>query len=415
MINSKIAFIGVLKSRLKSLILAKLHAKPELVSRFSTRVLREGVPRYVNWAYEVERIKTLEYIESVRVGDYDYRFSRTAPAPTLYGSCYAFMLEAMFGGRGRESNSRQHAWLDYFDAHQDEQDGLFRDAALAGAAYEGKTGWGDGWGARHLTAHIVICYARLGRAPRFPLRILEPYYDPTYLSNWLAGFRFSSNVWSQSNSIMNVYTLLQFARDYMGQGRAVPAVESIRNWLLTTQRGDTGMWHEYAIYGYPEIGDAIRGAYHFYPIFVYDGQPIQYAEAVVDSVLRSQNSWGGFSPDECASGACEDIDAIEPLIRACVQTGYRRTEVETSLRRAMVWILACRNSDGGYESIPENECPYGGHPLTTSAVGEGNLFATWFRTLCLAYVVEFLGIQNDFELGVFPGYEIALNHGRASQ
>jgi len=48
------------------------------------------------------------------------------------------MLEAMFGGRGRNSNSYQHAWLDHFDAHQDQQDGLFRDAALASAAAASK-------------------------------------------------------------------------------------------------------------------------------------------------------------------------------------------------------------------------------------------------------------------------------------
>ena len=379
--------------------------------RIATRVVRDGVPRYLNWTFEAEKDAALQYLESLRAGDHAYRFAHSSPGPTLYGSCYACMLRGMYGQLQDMSESHRQDWLAYFDSHQDARDGLFRDPALAGPAFEGQAGWGDGWGARHLAAHLVIAYARLGRVPRYPFRFLVPYYDQAHLADWLAGFDFSANVWSQSNYIMNVYTLLQYARDQMGDDRAAPAIASISRWLLATQRSDTGMWHDYPISGYPEIGDAIRGAFHFYPLFVYDRQPIRHAEAVVETILRSQNSWGGFNPEEVASGACEDIDAIEPLIRACRQTGYRRADVETSLRRSMIWIFACRNRDGGYESLPENECPYGEHPLTTSRPGEGNLFATWFRTLCLAYIVDFLRMPHGFQLGVYPGYEINLEHG----
>lgn len=401
---------SALKAKVKTQLLRRLHAKPEITSRIATRIVKEGVPRFLGWTYEAERSTTLRYLETLRVGDYGYKFATSSATSTLYGSCYACMLLGMYGELLEISESRRQGWLAYFDAHQDSTDGLFRDPGLAGAAFEGQAGWGDGWGARHLAAHIVIAYARLGRAPRYPFRFLEPYYDQAHLTDWLDRFDFSANVWSQSNYIMNIYTLLQYARDYMGDDRAAPAIASISNWLLTTQRSDTGMWHDYSISGYPEIGDAIRGAYHFYPLFVYERQPLRHAEAVVDAILRSQNSWGGFNPEEFASGACEDIDAIEPLIRTCHQTGFRRADVETSLRRSMVWILACRNPNGGYESLPENECPYGDHPLTTSRPGESNLFATWFRTLCLAYIVDFLSMPHRFQLGVYPGYEINLEH-----
>jgi hypothetical protein len=168
------------------------------------------------------------------------------------------------------------------------------------------------------------------------------------------------------------------------------------------------MWHDYAVRGYPEIGDAIRGAYHFLPLFAYDGEPLRHPEAIIDTILLSQNSWGGFNPEARPSGACEDIDAIDPLVRASAQSGYRKDAVELALRRAMTWILACRNGDGGYEAIPEHGWSYGDHPLTTSRPGESNLFATWFRTLCLAYMVDHLSIRHSFQLGHYPGYEIAV-------
>lgn len=402
---------SVLKEKIKSKLLDRLHAKPEITGRIATRVVREGVPRHLGWTYEAEKDATLRYLESLRLGNYAYKFAQSSPAPTLYGSCYACMLMGMFGQLGELSESQKLGWLAYFDSYQDATDGLFRDPVLAGPEFEGQAGWGDGWGARHLAAHLIIAYARLGRMPKHPFRFLEPYYDQAHLANWLASFDFSANVWSQSNYIMNVYTLLQHARDYMGEVRASAAITTISQWLLAKQRSDTGMWHDYTIAGYPEIGDAIRGAYHFYPLFLYERQPISHTGAIVDTILRSQNSWGGFSPEALASGACEDIDAIEPLIRAAKQSGHRHAEVMLALQRAMIWILSCQNRGGGYESIPENATHYGGHPLTTSRPGEGNLFATWFRTLCLAYIVDFLGISHGFQLGVYPGYEINLKHG----
>lgn len=398
----------VLKAKVKAHLLGRLYAKPEITARISTRVVREGVPRYLDWTYEAEKNMSLRYVESLRVGDYAYKFAQSSPGATLYASSYACMLLGMHGELENVSESYKNSWLDYLDSFQDPADGLFRDPALACPAYEGTPAWGDGWGARHLTSQLIISYARLGRAPRHPFTFLEPFYTAQHLQDWLGRFDFTANVWSQSNYIMNVYTLLQYARDHMGEQRAAVPLASISQWLLARQRPDTGMWHDYSISGYPEIGDAIRGAYHFYPLFVYEGQPISHADAVIDSVLHSQNSWGGFNPEECPSGACEDIDAIDPLIRASKQSAYRQAEVILALKRAMVWILSCQNRGGGYESIPEHATHYGDHPLTTSRTGEANLFATWFRTLCLAYVVDHLSIQHSFSLGFYPGYEIQM-------
>lgn len=397
-----------LKARLKPRLLAALHAEPAITSRIATRIVREGVPRFLRWSYEVEKANTLCYLADLQVGTYTYKFARSSRQPTLYASSYACMLLGMYGELKETSDAFRAGWLDYLDSFQDAGDGFFRDPLLAGAAYEGTADWGDGWGKRHLTAQLIISYARLGRRPKYPFRFLEPYYKPSHLDQWLGNFDFSRDVWSQSNYIMNVYTLLQYARDYMGETRAKAALQAIGRWLLAKQRADTGMWHDYPVRGYPEIGDAIRGAYHFYPLFTYEGERIPHPEAVIDTILRSQNTWGGFNPDQSPSGACEDIDAIEPLTRASAQSGHRLVEVDESLRRAMIWILSCHNCDGGYESLPDHSCSYGSHELTTSRPDESNLFATWFRTLCLAYLVQCIGVPNSFSLGFFPGYEMKL-------
>jgi len=367
-----------------------------------------GVPRYLAWTYEGEKECTLRYVQALRTGDFAYKFALSSSDATIYGSVYACLLLGMYGELDREGQEFKSAWLDHLVSFQDPLDGYFSDPLLAGAGFDGAGGWGDGWGIRHLAGHTLIAYARLGRPPLHPFRFLEPYYQESYVARWLGRFGFAANVWSQSNYVMNVYTSLQYARDYMGEERAAPAVEAIRRWLLVSQRPDSGMWHSYAARDYPELGDAIRGAYHFYPLFAYEGEPMRNPEAIIDTILRSQNSWGGFNPEAIPSGACEDIDAIDPLIRAATQSGYKRETVELSLRRAMTWILSCRNDGGGYESIPEHGWSYGNHPLTTSKPGEPNLFATWFRTLCLAYLVDRLSMPHAFALGRYPGYEIAI-------
>ena len=396
------------KANLKAQLLVKLHAEPAITSQLATKIILDGVPRFLNWSYSSEKNRVLHYLDSLRTGEFEYKFCTSAPGPCLYSSIYACMLLGMFGELDAWPMNKMNKWLEFFNSFQCQSDGHFRDPVLDGEAYEGNAIWGDGWGVRHLAGHIIIAYSRLGGLPRYSFSFLEPYFDSTYLEQWLKGFDFSNNVWSQSNYIMNIFVLLQFIRDRMNEDRANKPLQQIRDWLLKTQRTDTGMWHKYDITGYPELGDAIRGAYHFYPLFVYEGQDVPHKEKVIDIILSSQNSWGGFNPPNMPSGACEDIDALEPLVRFSKGIYYRQKDIHTSLQRAFVWIQSCAGNDGGYTSIPLNACHYGDHPYTTSGVGESNMFATWFRSLCLAYVVGGLNLKNSYQIGHFPGYEIRL-------
>lgn len=398
-----------MKQYAKKRLLNALSAEPEIVSRIATRVTKTGVANYFDWDYQAERLRILHYVEQRRKGEFEYTFSVSSTKPTLYASIYACMLKGLHGELPNLPENERKGWLDYYNNFQSEPDGLFRDPALAGDEFEGDGLWGDGWGIRHLAAQIIIAYARLGAVPRYPFKFLEPYYNEAYLNAWLERFDFSRNVWSASNYIMNLYTLLEYARDYMKEMRAAKPIEQIYGWLADRQSPITGMWHRYKIEGYPLLGDAIRGAYHFYPLYTYERKPIPYWEQAIDWILKSQNSWGAFEEERRPSGACEDIDALEPLIRFVARTGYRKAETDLAVQRALVWLLANRHPDGGYESLMENGCHYGNHPETSSRPRESNLFATWFRTLNLAYITAYLKMANGFNVGRFPGYEMPVD------
>ncbi|MEM7329332.1 MAG: hypothetical protein AAF437_11370 [Pseudomonadota bacterium] len=361
------------------------------------------MPRRLTWRFDQEQDDLKKYMESCRRGKFEYCFSASVSQPVLYGSAYAFMINSMIDGFENEDSVQ--AWIDHFDAFQSD-DGLFRDPLLAGDAFEHRGEWGEGWGARHLAAHMIIPYARAGRMPRREFGFLEPLYKAEALENWLSRFHFRDNLWSQSNFIMNLYSVLQYERDARKNADASACVEKIKDWLRQRQNPQTGLWHENPLETRSQKNDAIRAAYHYYPLFEYDREPSYSTDETIDVILQTQNSWGAFEHEERPAGACEDIDALDPLLRFSRRTGYRRNDVKIAAERSLVWVLSCKNADGGSSSMPEHGFAYGAHPLTTSQPGESNLFASWFRTLTLAYLCEFLELDNGFHLGRYPGYEI---------
>lgn len=393
------------KKQLKTQLMRRLHAREEIISRLATRVLRVGLPRRLTWTYDAHADEVLRYVDRCHLGGFDYAFATSTESPVLYGSLYAFMLHSMLDAF--QDDMQIQAWIDHFDGFQSE-DGLFRDPALAGEAFEHRGAWGEGWGTRHLTAHMVIPYARAGRCPPRPFRFLEPLYDTAALNDWLGRFHFRDTLWSQSNHIMNLYTMMQFARDAMAEDRAKGAVDQIAEWLRERQNPATGMWHDTPLRTRAQANDAIRAAYHYYPLFEYEGTPLPHQDKTIDAILPTQNAWGAFEEEDRPAGACEDIDALDPLLRFASRTGHRHDEVRVAAERAFVWVLSCMYDDGGSASLPENGCHYGGHPLTTSTPGQGNLFATWFRTLTTAHLAAYLKLPNGFVLGRYPGYEISI-------
>ncbi len=393
-----------LKERIKDSLLKRLHAVPVQQFQLADAVAC-GVRGAQAYSFLEFRDEVLGYERTLSCGDFSYRYAASCGKPVLYASIYACMLEGLLGVLERRPEDERKAWGAFLCSHQRE-DGFFYDSGLAGEAFEGRSDWNEGWGKQHLLGHMIIALGRLGVVPGHPFRFLEPFYRDGALRDWLEALFRGKSMWTSSNYVMNLYTAMQYSRDWMNDAKAGHAVEVMADWLLKHQSQETGMWHKRPLESKAQALDVVRGAYHFYPLFEYDGIPIPCRERVIDTILPLQNRWGGFSPEQTSSGACEDIDALEPLIRFAAETGYRRPDVTQAVRQSFVWYFASRNSDGGFSFEPRSGQSYGGHPLTSSFPGESNLFATWFRTLALAYMCRYLGLAGDFDIEHFPGYEI---------
>ncbi len=397
------------KERIKRILMARLHAVDAQKYDIIHAVASKGVEGYLDFDYSAFREDILLYVNSLRVGEYGYKYAKSCSESCLYASIYAVMLQGLLGELSEMDLSMRKGWIDHLNSYQSKDDGLYYDDRLRGNSYEHIGPWNEGWGKHHLMGHIIIALCRLGGTPKYPLSYLAPFYDADKLVAWMNGFDFDRNSWTVSNYFMNLYSVLQYSRDYLNDTKAAHAVEVMAEWLYARQNKETGMWHSkrYADMTQQEKLEAVRAAYHYFPLFSYDNIRLPYTDKTVESILPLQNSWGGWTLEGFNSGACEDIDAIDPLVRFA-NSEENNEAVQRAVKKSLIWQMACRNADKGFSFYVRSRHEYGGHPLTTSLRDESSLFATWFRTLCIAYEMNFLGISNSFDMGRFPGYEIKI-------
>jgi hypothetical protein len=322
-----------------------------------------------------------------------YRYALTVAPPTLYSSCYAAMTRDLYGDLEGLTEAARQGWAAYLNAHQD-ADGLYRDPVIH------DQGWyaGDPFdcGRPHLTCHVVAALACLRATAPPPFALADEYGDVGRLERWLEARDWGARVGWTGNEIMNLGTLLQYARDRHGDERAGRAVAFLLDWLEAHHLdAATGVWGDLDVSDPLQRSHAVQAAYHWWPLFAYDGRPLPCAERAIDTVLATQNPRGGFgwgvhNPAEPEmSSACEDLDSMDPLARLSAQTDYRREEIRAALERAVEWVLTNRTADGGFVFLRGRAFEYG-HPALRGEADAGAMFPTWFRTLALAIAAQAL-------------------------
>jgi hypothetical protein len=361
----------------------------------------KGVSKSLSFDYNNQQKRTLDFVNTNKVGNHiaEYKYSPSSSKPTIYASCYSCMIRSLYGDLDRLSDNEKKEWITYFNSFQSPDDGLFYDSVLANPIYNTE----DWWGARHLALHLIIAYTALGFRPRYDLKFLEPFYEQSNVIDWLESRNWDdSRIANTGNEVMNYGCLLQYSRDFFSNNNAGKGLHVMMDWLEQKLNPDTGMWGGQPDDNPNQLSQIVQGAYHIYPLFFYDNRDLPYKEKAIDLLLKTQNSLGGFGV-QLNSSACEDIDSIDPLIRFSKFTNYRKDEVDLALKRAFPVVLANMNDDGGFVFSRNKQFLYG-HEEMYSGHNESSMFATWFRTLCLAYLVNYLGLKNSFCLKKIPGY-----------
>jgi hypothetical protein len=330
------------------------------------------------------RLKTLDYLESMRIKSYPYGryvYSALQEKPILYASVYAVLTRSLYDDLELSEKQRME-WVDYIQHHQAE-DGLFKDPIVANRLAD----TADWWGWRHLTLHVIMALNAFGAVPKKKFKFLTKFRNKSFIANWLESRDWKNDSANVSNEIQNYGTLLQYARDFQGEGWARDAVSYLLDGLDNLRDSSTGLWGR--CFNTPvSLSTGIQTAYHLWLLYLYDRRPILNTQQMIDKCLLTQNKLGGFGfPFD--SSACEDIDSIDPLARLYSVSSYRRDEIQSAMKRALLWTLANMNADGGFVFRRFEPFLYG-HESLFSGINQSALFPTWFRTLSMAYISKIL-------------------------
>ncbi len=391
-------FIQIKKSDLYSFIRKNIKEKIQEKDIGKVILASEETDIDISEIYSEVVCGVKKYIAQITINDNLGKFSASSNKTNLYSYVYLAMIYGLLDIQYSEE-LKETIIQNILNAQY--KDGLFYDKNILNYEYL----IGDGWGARHLIPHIVIAMKRLNIKPIYEFNFLSALsvYDVMYSLMDTLDWK---NVWKTSNFVMNIGVCMQYERDYIGIKERQNGIKAIQDWLINHIREDCGMWYKGKIDSISVKYEVVRGAYHLFPILFYDNIDIPYMKKTVDIILSLQNKYGGFDWRKNSS-ACEDIDAIEPLIRLSIKLpGYREKEIKKALSNAMFWIKQNQEADGGFVFRKGERFNYGNKNMVSN-INESNLFATWFRTLSVCYIRDYL-LRMQHNYVRVPGYEYPL-------
>ena len=340
----------------------------------------------------------MAFFNKMKTDESNWKYCATSKDSCIYGAVYFCLTSFLHGKNGKISEDQRLKLIQYFNSYQ-RPDGLFVDPKLEGDKYY-NCEW---WGANHLSLHLITCYNYLNEKPPHQFQYIKKYYNKDFLIDFLDKLEFEKIMLTDSdNAIMNLGGLLQYQRDFFNDTFAAEALDILFTQLEKKINNNWGAW------GIGDSNDPVylsrvqQFAYHLYSLWIYDGRKIMQMEKLIDLSLGLQTFLGGTGA-KLNTSACEDIDSIFILSKLSRLTDYRRPEIVLFMRRALPWVLSNQNLDGGFV-FRRNESLAYGHPLMTSSANESQLFATWFRTLSLAYIAEVIQPDLPFEIKRCPGY-----------
>lgn len=357
--------------------------------------------------------KALDYVERLRLSGEPYGrylYKEGGHPPILYASLFAALLRQVLGDLEQLTSKQRKEWRDYINSHQ-RQDGLFRDDLVANEIAETE----DWWGWRHLTLLALMALKALKGKPCYPLRFLEAVSSADKVRSWLDNLDWGSRVSYTSNAVQNFGAAMQYNRDILGDSSLDDAIEELLARVAERCNPKTGLWGDGISDPSVALSEGVQAGYHFWLLYWYEGHDIPHAEKALEAIIGLQNRLGGFNLKQINSSACEDIDALDPLVRLVLRYPDVYPPALEVVRKGLRWVIHSFNPDGG-ACFRRNSAFHYGHDLMFSAVDESSIFATWFRMLTTAFCCELLNNEVsdlahiDFFYLDCPGYQFSPHH-----
>lgn len=366
----------------------------------------KGVQAARDLNFESLKKSVLSFLEERRIGTepWEYGFSASSPYSSLYTATYVVMLRSMYLGPGAGySVAELNKLKEYFLHFQDPETGYFIDPSLEDGEYispvNGNNQW---WGYGHLLGHVLPCLDIVGIAPRYEFTFLKELRSAKGVRHFFSSLDFGARIEFSGNIVMNIGIPLQYEYSRNGNVQSKAALDTLLI-LLREKANNIGMWGEEDD-SPTNKSRKVQAAYHWWVFFFYAHQLPPGNADLIDYLISTQNRLGGYGAMELCSSACEDIDTIDPLSRFFPHVDeINKKKIWHSFQKALPWVLANQNDDGGFVFAFNGKLQYG-HAHLFADINESSMFPTWFRSLSIAHLMKVLNIKNDFYLCNCPGF-----------
>lgn len=344
------------------------------------------------------------YFNTLQIsGSPAYKYCNFSNTKSLYPTLFAVSTYSLIDRLKFLSKQERLAISEYIKSHQ-RADGLFWEESFS-KLHDVDQDW---WGPRHLSLLAVNALTVLGSKPSKRMKFLDEFIKNATNLDWLGEKEdwrsFEIMQGDVDNKIWNIGGLLQYQIDVNDCQKSERALFLLKDELRCRINSITGIWGPDSFKSSWELSRSIQFAYHLLPLFTKVGDFEFNHEKIVNIALESQNKFGGFGIQPNSS-ACEDIDSIEILIRFHPYVSqFTKKRIERSLIKAFKWILANQNLNGGMNFRMYSSFQYGTDDFIEAA-GASSSFATWFRTLALAYCYNFLSDSDAFNIQDLWCYE----------
>ena len=226
-----------------------------------------------NFRYKSFKEDILKYLQSNQlINIYDFKFANSRDENDLYSSVYAVMTLGLLDEIKNLSKENNLDWANYILSFQKEN-GLFIDEYLD-SPLSSKIHY---WGWFHLLPHLIIALDYLKVKPKYDFKFLYDVFENQTVEEWLASRDWDENYLAVSNEIMNITVLLQYSRDTFSNDLGREYTKRIIAWLKINQIDKkTGLWGSRTSRSKLDISKAIKTAYHFIPLFIYENNSCKF-------------------------------------------------------------------------------------------------------------------------------------------